>query len=755
MLYEPTNITPSTLNGTGAIDVYDLVNISWQVNGNSKLTGFKIDFYTNDAASTFERTVTETDLSFYGRNQLGDIQQFSYTPNVTWDNWGLVNGKQYKFKITQYYDGGSIEQRSFATFATYDTPTAIVTIDGYTPGPGEVYSKSSISATAQYTSETPTNTIQSVRWRLIKKIDDNEEREINDTGYIETGDLKYKYDEITENGYYVLYCYIKSISGQMARGGRYSGSIPSVGISVTLPTPQTDINFKSTRLCDETCNLLSWDNPGLLIPGEGYKFSIENNKAIIDDMGGINWTISQVPGNLPSRINIEPSWTAIWKGQKPTQDVTIATISNYKLTYTAGDRTYRYDRGYDTTITLGTESYTSVAIVIQPDKMTVFRYNENGTVQSDVKITQSQGTLNEVGLYGPQTCDYIAIVKGDGSNIIQKLNSSSFMPKWDSAEYELYLYSCFADELNAGNALVSSGYRIIKSENNSLININVANITADIIQLKDYGNKSNADYKYTIYGYDSAYKIVAFENATISSCQFQCYSLLATTYSETDGCYHVYKEYQFGCNLQNMSVSNNANSSYVQNFTPYPTRMYSNANYASGTLQALIGFVDRQSYRYFDSVKLVDELNALSTADYVLFLKDMKGHIRMVAPNGAVTQTVNIKSPQLEVTISFPWVEIGNANKVSIIQLPTDEGWNNDAQLLDVKIGIDYNTGELVVTYPYPYYGTRFAYSKNTGVLSTTTPADVTPRKVTLDTAPKSDTSGAVLADKTNNGGNG
>ena len=45
MIFEPTNIIPSALTGTGTIASADLAKIQWQVNGNSAMTKFQIDAY--------------------------------------------------------------------------------------------------------------------------------------------------------------------------------------------------------------------------------------------------------------------------------------------------------------------------------------------------------------------------------------------------------------------------------------------------------------------------------------------------------------------------------------------------------------------------------------------------------------------------------------------------------------------------------------------------------------------------------------
>ena len=112
MLFEPTNITPSTLTFTGTVASGDTINIQWQVNGNSAMTAFQIDVYQNDAYSTFVHStgVISDGCPFNGKNSKGEYVTFTYVPFdtsthnvVSWGNWGLQNGASYKYKITQFF----------------------------------------------------------------------------------------------------------------------------------------------------------------------------------------------------------------------------------------------------------------------------------------------------------------------------------------------------------------------------------------------------------------------------------------------------------------------------------------------------------------------------------------------------------------------------------------------------------------------------------------------------------------------------
>ena len=45
----------------------------------------------------------------------------------------------------------------------------------------------------------------------------------------------------------------------------------------------------------------------------------------------------------------------------------------------------------------------------------------------------------------------------------------------------------------------------------------------------------------------------------------------------------------------------------------------------------------------------------------------MKGNLFMVKPNGAISQKVNDKGSMLEVTVSVPWIEVGDASNAVIL----------------------------------------------------------------------------------------
>ena len=399
---------------------------------------------------------------------------------------------------------------------------------------------------------------------------------------------------------------------------------------------------------------------------------------------------------------------------------------------------------------------TSMALMISPSNFCIFYYKNGIFLNSAyLPVSYDQKPISSVTIYGGEsgtTVDSISVYQGDGSNVLSLYENPDFEPVWNSPDYELYMTANFNGNLEGGTGTATgSGFRIYRQEVGKNVLTPIATVPSTTTSVKDYGIVSRKAYKYSLYAYDNNGAFMSgVENEKVVATCFKNYSLLVCDYDEANDEYHVRKQYLFALNLSTGSVGNNNSPTLNANFTRYPTRMPSTQNYASGTLQGLIGAIytvpalieqignykwtaKPSTMDYFDSVDLEQELYDLSTAPYQLFLRDMKGRLRMIATNSAITMTTNIKQKQQSISISFPWVEIGDASDVTIIQTPDDYGWNNDNQVLDVLLDVDVNTGELSATYPYPYNGTKFYLTGvNKENLTAKTPLGVTPAQFEL-----------------------
>lgn len=317
--------------------------------------------------------------------------------------------------------------------------------------------------------------------------------------------------------------------------------------------------------------------------------------------------------------------------------------------------------------------------------------------------------ITSLKLTGKQACDWLYIGNGDIDI------DGAFSPKWTEDTLFLADFSSERDALQAGTfasggSIVNALYRIDEGDN-ALKPIYSA--PTNINRLKDYGLRSGKSYAWELFYLDGD-NVYSTPIKSSEVCkQLKVYSLIeASQDKDFPNVYHVVKVWRFGNNLSVGGISNNNTPNWLTNFTPYRLRQPSSRLGQSGTLQALLSNYNRSENFYKDTVEMMDELKQASASLNTFFLKDMKGNLYMVGISGPITQTVSLKSKIQEVTISVPWEEVGDATNVSLIQLPTDEGWLKD-QVFEMKFNANAETGILSAEYPENYVGTTFEINDN------------------------------------------
>ena len=203
MLFQPTNIVPDEVNGSGCVDLTDNLVISWQGNGDSPMTAYQITIYANDTVSTQLYTTGQMTLSepFWGRDASGNIQR--YTATLLYSALsaaGVTNGSEYKFLITQYWASNSVTQLTASVFTARSNPTLSIN------SLGSVISTKAYTFTATYL-QAQGDTINSVRWTIAEE--GYESDPLLDTGNIYgTGILSVSYDGFFTGVRYGIRCIV-------------------------------------------------------------------------------------------------------------------------------------------------------------------------------------------------------------------------------------------------------------------------------------------------------------------------------------------------------------------------------------------------------------------------------------------------------------------------------------------------------------------------------------------------------------------
>lgn len=713
MLFQPTNIFPSTRGGlgNGTVDATENLKVTFQVNGNSALVAFSITIYANDANSTQKYTTGKitSGCPFYGTDYAGNIQFFSYTiTSTTLSSSGITNGNEYKLIIKQWWSANdSVTQTSASAFITRKSPT--LTMNAI----------SSPLAVRSYTfgatySQAQGDALNWVRWMLAYATDTG--NPIYDSQNIYgTAQLSMTYDGLFKDTSYAVRCMVQTENGIEADTGWTT-------FSVSYDSQEIPGVITAQKSCGRSAIQLSW--PTLqYIPAEmtGTYSLTPSGMLSLDSGSSASW--DEVNG---SAMSFGVPWTLFYKTQLAQGDSTLLTIGqstgNIVADYDYANRTFSISIGGTTVFTRVNTYPTATIIMVLTDSAVYigFRemsgglypsktlypettlYPEEDTESSLVlglrpsdtlypgdlvfpkddaeagldtyvlEIAYTQVPVTSLTLGDNQTCFYLQLVSGIAE---QTVIHSAYAEDVYSPVYEDGVYFCtdFSKSLNGGNLDVDGdhiiGLAVYRQEGSETTLQHLGDYPLSVSSLYDYGTSNGADsYLYYLFPIgETAYSYDPIESNLVRMCDWNWTLLECTEREEGEGFYSVDSEFQFGKNLSSGSMSNNNSPNIMENFTPYPTVQLSSVNYKSGTLQSLIGTIDYTcENEYSDSIPLREAIYALSTSSKILFLKSRKGDLFRIRVSGAITMNTMDNTKEQAQSVNLPWVEIGTADGVSI-----------------------------------------------------------------------------------------
>ena len=286
---------------------------------------------------------------------------------------------------------------------------------------------------------------------------------------------------------------------------------------------------------------------------------------------------------------------------------------------------------------------------------------------------------NKITLYGKQTCDYLYIQ----NNAPDEDEFSCVNDEPTEWKESTSLYANFSDEerrLNAGDSeLIGSidGYEVYRRKYNEshaeyvgTIQKGGENVNDVMI---DYAVRNGVEYTYYLYPNidisqgGALLSSIATKQLAIDA---HYWSLLIVDETDEENVFYLDKMFKFELNLQVDDMSNNAQVSITQNFTKYPTLQYGASNYWSGSLSSLCGFISCNDLDYIQNTNMIDELKAISSDTRRKFLKDIDGNLWEVNVSAPINISIEHTALQSVKTWKFSWVEVGDANGISIINNP-------------------------------------------------------------------------------------
>lgn len=286
---------------------------------------------------------------------------------------------------------------------------------------------------------------------------------------------------------------------------------------------------------------------------------------------------------------------------------------------------------------------------------------------------------NKITLGGNQVCDYLYITK----SLDEQSQCRYIDVEPDNWESDTLMLAKFNEkDMSAGNSsLVDNivGYEIRRKSGDDLYTEYVGTIKEDPDKAEvskymiDYMVKNNTDYTYYLYPATthSGNGIVLHPSITNEvRTDWGYWSLLVVDESDEENVFYLNKMFKFELNVTTDAMSNNAVVSVLQNFTKYPTVQYGTANYWSGGLSALCGYVSCTDGSYIQTPNMIEELKNLTSDTRRKFLKDVEGNIWEVKITSPISIATEDNLIQQVKTTKISWTEVGEISGISIINNP-------------------------------------------------------------------------------------
>ena len=135
--------------------------------------------------------------------------------------------------------------------------------------------------------------------------------------------------------------------------------------------------------------------------------------------------------------------------------------------------------------------------------------------------------------------------------------------------------------------------------------------------------------------------------------------------------YKVGDSWKFVGDVQNSTITQNLDRAIHVGYGTYPVQTMTKTNYMSGTVSAMLGYVDCKTIYgtrdYEDNINLVKAWRDFITRPSIFMLKSQKGDVWIVNATDNPTVTYDETIKELPTTISFNWTECCNVDDIIIL----------------------------------------------------------------------------------------
>ena len=281
---------------------------------------------------------------------------------------------------------------------------------------------------------------------------------------------------------------------------------------------------------------------------------------------------------------------------------------------------------------------------------------------------------------------------------------------------------------------VARGYSVFRQRTGDSVLEKIAEVGADIGQLRDYSARSGESYAYHIFPTGALAYLTKPVVTNTASVRYVMWSIIEAQ-QNADGSYTAVATHLFRMGKGGVSegdFSNNNVPQLLRNFTPYPTWQPETCNYLTGSVSGYIGTINTSAMTYSDAVSDSKAIFALSTTQNELFLLNPKGHFLRIRVTDAISLSIDHAKQPRPQTMTVRWAEVGDTSGVSVYLDASGSLWPKDF-IVSSRIWIDTDTGALMWETPDEYPLGSFLSLDEDGALIQTSDGAFEPAQMEID----------------------
>jgi len=196
----------------------------------------------------------------------------------------------------------------------------------------------------------------------------------------------------------------------------------------------------------------------------------------------------------------------------------------------------------------------------------------------------------------------------------------------------------------------------------------LVDVSSNTISVKDYNVSCGYHYRYHVYLKGTSTKYYYTTTQYITPKTTRSWNIMELKETTVGGKYNVGQTWDITLDVRSGEQVSNYDKTIYKNLSKYPKSSYGNNNYVTGSLTFKLGEADCSGKYINDNAQKLKEWREFVNSGSLKLLKDSVGQI-FVVDIDSLSNNINDGYDGSINDITFSYVEIGNADEISVIEV--------------------------------------------------------------------------------------